>query len=56
VRFIDQIVLIPRWGIRNPIHINALFRRNGRNRGDYPQDEDSGDVMSNVTLLGKKVG
>jgi hypothetical protein len=56
VRFIDQIVLIPRWGIRNPIHINALFRRNGRNRGDYPQDEDSGEVMSNVTLLGKKVG
>jgi hypothetical protein len=56
VRFIDQIVLIPRWGIRNPIHINALFRRNGRNRGDSPKDEDSAEVMSNVTSFGKKVG
>ena len=27
VRSIDQIVLIPRFGIRFPIHINSLIRR-----------------------------
>jgi hypothetical protein len=51
-RFIDQIVLIPRWGITNPIHINALLRRdNGRNRGEYADAE----ALSNVTPLGRKV-
>jgi hypothetical protein len=55
VRFIDQIVLIPRWGIKNPIHINAhLFRRNGRNRGDHPKGGASADALSNVMPLGRK--
>jgi hypothetical protein len=56
IRPIDQIVLIPRWGIKNPIHINALLRRgNGRNRSEYPEGEDSAEVLSNVTPLGRKV-
>jgi hypothetical protein len=55
VRFIDQIVLIPRWGIKFPIHINALFQRDGRNRGDHSEGADSADVTSNVTPLGRKV-
>jgi hypothetical protein len=55
VRFIDQIVLIPRWGIKFPIHINALFRRDGRNRGEHSEGADSADVTSNVTQLGRRV-
>jgi hypothetical protein len=55
VRFVDQIVLIPRWGIKFPIHINALVRRDARNRGDHSQGTDSADVTSNVTQLGRKV-
>jgi hypothetical protein len=55
-RFIDQIVLIPRWGIKAPIHVNGLLsRHNGRERSDYSTRE-SVDGMSNVTPLGKKVG
>jgi hypothetical protein len=56
VRFIDQIVLIPRWGIKSPIHINAHLRRgNGRDRSEYPESEDSAEALSNVTPLGRKV-
>jgi len=56
VRPVDQIVLIPRWGIKSPIHINALLRRgNGRNRSEYAEAEDSAEVLSNVTPLGRKV-
>jgi hypothetical protein len=55
-RFIDQIVLIPRWGIKAPLHINALLSgRNGRNHGDDPHGY-SADGISNVTPLGKKAG
>jgi hypothetical protein len=55
IRPIDQIVLIPRWGITNPIHINALLRRgNGRNRSEYAEAENSAEVLSNVTPLGRK--
>ena len=55
VRFIDQIVLIPGWGIKSPIHINAHLQRNGRNRNVYPEAEDSTDTLSNVTPLDRKV-
>jgi hypothetical protein len=55
IRFVDQIVLIPRWGIKAPIHINRLLSgRNGRNRGGDPNGY-SADVISNVTPLAKKV-
>jgi hypothetical protein len=50
-------LLIPRWGIKVPIHINALLsRRNGRQRGDDAKSDDSAADVSNVTPLGKKVG
>jgi hypothetical protein len=49
VRYIDQIVLIPRWGIKAPTHINSLIRRNDRRPSDDPAD------TSNVTSFGKKV-
>jgi hypothetical protein len=56
IRPVDQIVLIPRWGIKNPVHINALLRRgNGQNRTEYHEAEDSAEVLSNVTPLGRKV-
>jgi hypothetical protein len=52
-RFIDQIVLIPRWGIKTPIHVNGLFsRRSERNREEYLKGHST-DV-ANVTLLGKR--
>jgi hypothetical protein len=55
-RFVDQIVLIPRWGVKTPIHINALLSRpNERERND-PSTGESADGMSNVKPLGKKVG
>jgi hypothetical protein len=55
-RFVDQIVLIPRWGIKAPIHVNSLLaRRNERERSD-PSTGESADDMSNVKPLGKKVG
>jgi hypothetical protein len=47
VRWVDQIVLIPRWGIRNLIHVNSLIRRSGRSSGD------PADPISNVTPLKK---
>jgi hypothetical protein len=26
VKWIDRIVLIPRWGIKFPVHVNSLIR------------------------------
>jgi hypothetical protein len=54
VRPVDQIVLIPRWGIIFPIHINALLRRNERTLGPHPKGDDP-DFISNVRPLSKKV-
>jgi hypothetical protein len=37
-RFIDQIVLIPRWGIKAPIHVNGLLPwRDRGNLEEYPR-------------------
>jgi hypothetical protein len=47
VRWVDQIVLIPRWGIRNLIHVNSPIRRSERSSGD------PADPTSNVTPLKK---
>jgi hypothetical protein len=55
IRFIDRIVLIPRWGIRVPTYINALFSRSNGLDGSNHAGE-SADDMSNVTPLGKKAG
>jgi hypothetical protein len=46
-RFIDRVVLIPRFGIRFPVYINRLFGE-GSNGGDSPPD------ISNVTAFSKR--
>ena len=53
VRFIDQIVLIPRFGIRSPIHVNSLIRRSKQSHGHAKRD--LADEMSNVMPLPRKV-
>jgi hypothetical protein len=54
-RFIDRIVLIPRFGIRFPIHINSLIQRSDRRLCVDPKDDDPTDFRSNVMSLGKRV-
>jgi hypothetical protein len=51
VRWIDQILLIPRWGIKAPIHVNSLIRRNEWRPGLHPKGDDPVDATSNVTSL-----
>jgi hypothetical protein len=50
VRWIDRIVLIPRWGIRMPTYINALIERSV---GHHPKAEDGADTTSKVMQLKK---
>jgi hypothetical protein len=50
VRWIDRIVLIPRWGIRVPTYINALIERNV---GPHSKVHDVADTTSNVMQLKK---
>jgi hypothetical protein len=50
-RWIDHIVLIPRWGIWNPTYINSLIRSGKRNVADH---DDPTESTSNVTQLKKK--
>jgi hypothetical protein len=49
VRFIDKIVLIPRWGIRRPFFVNSFIRGNDKH-SDTPSDDR---VSSNVTQMKK---
>jgi hypothetical protein len=53
-RFIDHIVLIPRWGIWNPTYINALIRSDKRSLGGDSQLDDPADGTSNVMQLKKR--
>jgi hypothetical protein len=50
VRWIDRIVLIPRWGIRVPTYINALIERDV---GPHSKVHDVADTASNVMQLKK---
>jgi hypothetical protein len=50
VRFIDKIVLIPRWGIHRPFFVNSLVRR-GEQRSDTGSEDENGDYGSRVTQL-----
>jgi hypothetical protein len=52
-RWREQIVLIPRFGIRFPIHINALIRRGETGSGTEAKDDGSANANSNVTPLKK---
>jgi hypothetical protein len=45
-RFIDRVILIPRFGIRFPVYLNSLFRREN--------DADSNSHISNVTAFAKR--
>jgi hypothetical protein len=56
VRYIEQIVLIPRFGIRAPVHVNSLIRPSDRSIGARSDKADPVEVASNVTSLNKKVG
>src|SRR5262249_34980074 len=50
VRWIDRIVLIPRWGIRMPTYINTLIERSV---GHHSKAEDGADTTSKVMQLKK---
>jgi hypothetical protein len=52
LRFIDRIVLIPRWGIRVPTYVNSLIRE--QRPSIHPTGDDPADVTSNVMPLGRK--
>ena len=51
IRWIDRIVLIPRWGIRIPTYVNALIERGV---GHRPTADDPADNISNVTQMKKR--
>jgi hypothetical protein len=44
-RFIDRIVLIPRFGIRFPVYLNSLFRQ---------ENSQTSPTISNVTAFSKR--
>jgi hypothetical protein len=46
-RFVDRIVLIPRFGIRFPMYVNRLF-------SGGPKDNESEDLGPNVTAFSKR--
>jgi hypothetical protein len=52
-RPIDQIVLIPRSGIRFPVYINSLIGRGSRSLGADPKGDDPANANSNVMPLKK---
>jgi hypothetical protein len=52
-RWRDQIVLIPRWGIKAPVHINSLIGRGQRSFGTDPTSDDPVNANSNVKPLKK---
>jgi hypothetical protein len=53
VRFIDKIVLIPRWGIHRPFFVNALVRK-AEQRPDTQCEDGTGDqIASKVTQMKK---
>jgi hypothetical protein len=52
VRWIDRIVLIPRWGIRRPFHINSIIRK-GDSSSRASSHEEANEALSNVTMFKK---
>jgi hypothetical protein len=53
VRWIDRIVLIPRWGIRTPFHVNSIIGKGDQSSGAFPHESVEGAVVSNVMPLKK---
>jgi hypothetical protein len=52
-RWREQIVLIPRWGIKSPIHINSLIGRGLPGSGPDPKEEGAANTNFNVMPLKK---
>jgi hypothetical protein len=53
VRWVDRIVLIPRWGISVPFLVNSLIRKSDRVPGAQPQEGNAEEFSPNVTPLKK---
>jgi hypothetical protein len=51
VRFIDKIVLIPRWGIHRPFFVNAFIRRDEQRSGSQDEDGIGDQIATNVTHM-----
>jgi hypothetical protein len=52
-RWIDRIVLIPRWGIRMPFHINSFIGKGDQSSGAPPHEGAESAIVSNVMPLKK---
>jgi hypothetical protein len=52
-RWRDQIVLIPRWGIKAPVHVNALIGGKEPSFSACPTGSDPANANSNVMPLKK---
>jgi hypothetical protein len=53
VRWIDRIILIPRWGIRAPFHVNPIVGKGDQTSGSTLHDSAESAVASNVMTLKK---
>jgi hypothetical protein len=53
VRWIDRIILIPRWGIRTPLHVNSLIGKGDQSFHNVPHDGANDAVVSNVMPIKK---
>jgi hypothetical protein len=53
VRWIDRIVLIPRWGIRMPFHVNSIIGKGDQSSRPVPHDGADDAAVSNVMPIKK---
>jgi hypothetical protein len=53
VRWIDRIILIPRWGIRVPFHVNSIIGKDVQSPRALRHDSEDGAVVSNVMPIKK---
>jgi hypothetical protein len=53
VRWIDRIILIPRWGIRVPFHVSSIIGKDDQSPRALPHDSEDGAVVSNVMPIKK---
>jgi hypothetical protein len=49
----DRIVLIPRWGIRMPFHVNSIIGKGDQSSRALPHDSVDDAVVSNVMPIKK---
>jgi hypothetical protein len=53
IRWIDRIVLIPRWGIRTPFFVNSIIGKRDQSSRTVPHDGADDAVVSNVMPIKK---